>query len=297
MLFTFYCMIEAGVIVMNILFVIQRKLNQLSKAERKLAEWILQHSEEVIHMNVKSLSKVSDTSPATVMRLCYSLGLDGFTDLKLKLSANLPEIQENLYSDIIANESIESIKKKIKLKVIDAISNNEVMLSTETINEVINLIEKSIVIYTYGLGASGIVAEDFAQKFLRVGHQVISSQDIHLLITSMVTTKLPRFLFLISNSGEKKEVCRLARLAKKYNIPVVSMTSVKSSTLSSLSDIVIEIADSGEAILRSSATNSLLVQLYTIDVIFSTYTSKNYSKIIKQLSESKEATQIFENSE
>lgn len=281
---------------MNLLFTIQRQLDQLSKAEKKLAQWILEHSEEVIQMNVKTLSEASETSPATVTRLSYSLGLDGFTDLKLKLSANLPEIQADLYSDIVENESIENIKQKIKLKVTDVISKNADLLDVQAVEAVTHLIETYPFIYTYGLGASGIVADDFSQKFLRIGHQVSYSQDLHLLITSMVTNKEQSFLFLISNSGEKKDVCHLARLAKSYQIPVVSLTSRTESTLGVLSDIVLQTADSGEAPLRSSATNSLLVQLYTIDVLFSSYASKHYQKTMDRLEESKKATRLFEKS-
>ena len=278
----------------NILFTIQHQLEHLSKAEKKLAQWILEHSEEVIHMNVKSLSEVSETSPATVTRLCYSLGLEGFTDLKLKLSANLPEIEAGLYSDIIPNESIENIKQKIKLKVTDGIEKNAELLSIKAIEETVEWLREKSVIYTYGIGASGIVAEDFAQKFLRIGHNVIFSLDIHLLITSMVTNDRPSLLFLISNSGEKTEICELAALAKQYDIPVICMTSQAESTLAKLATVVLLTTDAGEAPLRSSATNSLLVQLYTVDVIFSSYASREYQRTIEQLEKTKKAIQLFE---
>ncbi|MDN6292753.1 MAG: MurR/RpiR family transcriptional regulator, partial [Tetragenococcus halophilus] len=98
---------------MNILFTMQHHLNKLSKAERKLAEWILEQPEKVIYMSAKALSQASNTSPATVVRLCYSLGLEGFTDLKLKLSANQTTIEEDLYTDIVPNEDIDTIKQKL----------------------------------------------------------------------------------------------------------------------------------------------------------------------------------------
>lgn len=279
---------------MNILFTIQHQLDKLSKTERKLAEWILNHSEEVIHMSAKTLSEAAQTSPATVVRLCYSLGLEGFTDLKLRLSANLPEIKAGLYSDIVPDENIESIKQKIKLKVTDAIEKNGEVLENNAIEQVLDLLEKTDIFYTYGIGASGTVADDFAQKFLRIGRKVIYSQDAHLLTTIIVTNDTPAFLFLISNSGEKKDVCKLAALAKHYQVPVVSMTSKGQSSLAKLSDIVLHIEDGGEAPLRSSATNSLLVQLYTVDVLFSAYASKHYEKTMFQLEKTKNAVQILE---
>jgi DNA-binding MurR/RpiR family transcriptional regulator len=279
---------------MNILFSIQNQLDELSKTEKKLAEWILAHSSEVIHMSAKALSAAAGASPSTVVRLCYSLGLEGFPDLKLKLSASLPQINQELYSDIAPDEDIETIKRKIKLRVVDGIEKNCELLEDQSIEDVLALLEGTDFIYTYGLGASGAVADDFCQKFLRIGRKAMFHQDAHLLATTMVTNETPSFLFLVSNSGEKKAVNSLAHVAKANGIAVVSMTSQKKSTLAKLSDIVVHIADGGEAPLRSSATNSLLVQLYTVDVLFSVYASKHYDKTIKQLEETKRAIDVLE---
>lgn len=279
---------------MNILFSIQNQLDELSKTEKKLAEWILAHASEVIHMSAKALSAAAGASPSTVVRLCYSLGLEGFPDLKLKLSASLPQINQELYSDIAPDEDIETIKRKIKLRVVDGIEKNCELLEDQSIEDVLALLEGTDFIYTYGIGASGVVADDFCQKFLRIGRKAMFHQDAHLLATTMVTNETPSFLFLVSNSGEKKAVNSLAQLAKTKGIAVVSMTSQKKSTLAKLSDIVVHIADGGEAPLRSSATNSLLVQLYTVDVLFSAYASKHYDKTIKQLEETKRAIDVLE---
>lgn len=281
---------------MNIFFTIQHKMKKLPKAEQKLAAWILDHSEEVIHMSAKALAEAVHTSPATVVRLCYSLGIEGFTDLKLRLSANLPEIKGDLYSDIAPDENVATIKRKLMLKVTDAIEKNAEILVDTAVAKTVDLIEASDIIFCFGIGASGIVADDFFQKFLRIGKQSIYNKDQHLLTTALLTNDVSAMLLLVSNSGEKREVLQLGLTAKDQKIPIVGMTSKAQSTLAGLSDIVIHTADGGEAPLRSSATNSLLVQLYTVDVIFSSYASRHYDKTIKQLEQTKlAAKRIGEN--
>ncbi|AYW47790.1 MurR/RpiR family transcriptional regulator [Tetragenococcus osmophilus] len=279
---------------MNILFTIQHQLDKLPKAEKKLARWILEQPQSVIHMSAKTLSEASNTSPATVVRLCYSLGLEGFTDLKLKLSASQPVIEGNLYTDIDPNESIQTMKQKLLLKMTDGLEKNCEKLEVEAIEKVVHLLESTDSIFTYGIGASGIVADDFAQKFLRIGKKVIYSKDYHLLTTAIVTNETPAWAFLISNSGEKQEVINLALLAKEQGTTVVCMISKAHSTLATIADVLLHTADGGEAPLRSSATNSLLVQLYTVDVLFSAYANKHYDKILGQLEQTKTTVQIIE---
>ncbi len=280
---------------MHILFIMKQKLSSLTKAERKLAEWILSHSAEVIHMSTQALSEASQTSPATVIRLCYSLGLSGFTDLKLKLSANLPAIKEDLYSDIVKEEPIDQIKKKIQLKITSAIEENVQILDNEVILRILDLLNKKKHAYAFGIGASGIVAEDFYQKMLRAGYNVTFDKDYHLLAAAIVASNEPAFVLLISNSGEKDEVIFLAKIAQTQNIPIVAMTHEKNSTLANYADILFLTADGGEAPLRSSATNSLLVQLFTIDVLFSAFASSHYEKTMANLSNTKKAVEKTRN--
>lgn len=279
---------------MNILFTIRHQLNKLSKAEKKLAEWILNDPERVIHMSAKALSQASQTSPATVIRLCYSLGLEGFTDLKLQLSADQSAIKEQLYTDIVPGEGVTTIKRKLMLKVTDAIEKNCEKLTDEAIRQAVSAIETSDFLFTYGVGASGIVADDFSQKFLRIGKKIISSRDYHLMTTAVVTNEEQAATFLVSNSGEKEEVVRLAQLAKENGMTVIVLTSKANSSLAQKADILIHTTDGGEALLRSSATHSLLVQLYTVDVLFCAYATRHYEKTLLQLEKTKSTVREIE---
>ncbi|WEG73519.1 MurR/RpiR family transcriptional regulator [Vagococcus intermedius] len=273
----------------NILFTIQEKMETFSKSEKKLASWILANSSEVIHMTTKSLSEATNVSPATIVRFCYSLNLNGFTDLKLNISTHLPQIKEDLYSDIIKNENISQIKKKLNFKVGHAFDETIDKLNDDMIEEAIAALEAVDMVYTYGIGASGLVAEDIYQKLTRIGKNVFFTKDDHLLATALVSNPTKSLLFAISNSGQKKEVIALAKIAKEQNIPVIILTNAEQSPLALLADILLLTASSGEAPLRSSATSSLLVQLFTIDILYSAYASRHYETVMARLNQSKNA--------
>lgn len=272
----------------NILFIIQERLGSLSNAEKKLAEWILANSAEVIHMNVTTLSKKAKSSPATVVRLCYSLGLEGFTDLKLQLSTNLPQIAEELHTDIVKDEEISQIKKKLHFKVSNSFTETMSKLDDTMVERTMAMMDQAQVIYTYGIGASGLVAEDIFQKLTRIGKNVFFSKDYHLMATSLVTNPSKGVLFAISNSGEKSEVVHLSNIAKERGIDLVVMTNSANSSLGKIADVILETASGGEAVLRSSASSSMLVQLFTVDILFTAYASRHYDSTIERLSQSKE---------
>lgn len=77
-------------------------------------------------------------------------------------------------------------------------------------------------------------------------------------------------LLAISNSGETVEVCALAKMARDMGIPVISMVGRNKSTLSSYSDVVLDVSVWREADpLNLAPTSSTTVALALGDAIAS----------------------------
>ena len=92
-------------------------------------------------------------------------------------------------------------------------------------------------------------------------------------------------LLAISNSGETVEVCALARMARGMGIPVISMVGRTKSTLSSHSDVVLNVGVWREADpLNLAPTSSTTVALALGDAIASAlmaareFTSEDFAK-------------------
>lgn len=47
---------------------------------RSIAEHILKHPQDVVHKPITELAEVTNSSEATIFRLCKHLGLQGFQD-------------------------------------------------------------------------------------------------------------------------------------------------------------------------------------------------------------------------
>ena len=57
--------------------------------EKDVAEYILSHLDQISELSAGELAKASYTSKATVVRLSQKLGLNGFQDLKITLTAEI----------------------------------------------------------------------------------------------------------------------------------------------------------------------------------------------------------------
>ncbi|MDH6364373.1 DNA-binding MurR/RpiR family transcriptional regulator [Enterococcus sp. PF1-24] len=274
---------------------IRSVIDILPTSERKIGLTILDDPSAVISMTAAELSKVAGTSPATVIRFCKKIDIPSFTQLKIKLSAEIETPIQEGYSDITENESIPDLKSKLLANAYQSMQETVALLNDQRIEQVVDLLIAAPIIYVYGVGASYLVAENIAQKWNRGGKTVICIRDPHILITIIISAPKDAVFFGISNSGETKEVLRLVDIAKKYQLHTIGLSQFGSNSLATKVDLPIQTVRSNEAIVRSAATTSLHDQFIVIDILFYAYASRNFNKMIDRIQKSKEEVHRFDN--
>lgn len=264
-------------------------LTDLTQSEQKIARIVLDSPETVIEMTANDLAKASQTSPASVIRFCKSIGIPSFTELKLKLSAEIDSPSYTSYSDISPGEPIKAIKNKLLGNAYQSMKETVNLIEERVINDINTQIRQAPILYVYGVGASYLVAENIAQKWNRIGKTTVCLADSHLLLVILTTAPKGAVFIGISNSGETKEVIHLMEIAKDVGMTTISMTQFGSNSLSHMSDVSMQTVRSKEAELRSAATSSLLAQFMAIDVLFYAYITENYDENISRIRHSRQA--------
>lgn len=260
---------------------------------KKVAEYILANAKEVMHMTIHELATKADASSAAVVRFCGSLGIDGFPALKIRLSAEAENTPHVGYFDVESNESVHSIIDKMLSNTILTFQNTASQLDAQSIEQAVNLLQQAEVIYVYGIGASFIIAEDAAQKWLRLGKNVYAISDRHLLAADHGYEIRKCCLLGISYSGETREVIQLLKRAKEQGIKTISLTRPGNNKLSQLADVSLFTSRAPEAQLRSAATSSRFAQLFVLDIVFSAYASAQHDFTVEQLAKTRKMIEIL----
>ncbi|CAM3195031.1 MurR/RpiR family transcriptional regulator [Lactiplantibacillus plajomi] len=278
----------------SVLLTIRNKLALFSHAEQKVGRYILAHTHSVIQMSTAELATAAGVSTATVARFGKALIPDGgYPALKLRLSAERT-VDQSLYDEINPHDTLEAVKSKLALRVTHTIEETNARLDAAALTKASHLIASRANVYVYGLGASNVVAADFEQKFVRVGKAVVRSLDTHLLAVGLVTQAADAVLVLISNSGEKAASLQLAKLARSLKIPVIVLTRKATSSLGELADVVLLNDDSEEnQTARTTATTSLMAQLFVSDLLYYTFVTTDYDHHIEQLVATRDAIQHY----
>ena len=117
----------------------------------------------------------------------------------------------------------------------------------------------------YGVGNSGIVAQDAQHKFFRFGMSTVAYVDTHtqLMAASVLTEQ--DVLVAISNTGSSIELLDAASIAKENGAAVIALTR-NDSPLAQMADCVLSIATQENAELYTPMVSRLL-QLAVIDIL------------------------------
>ncbi len=278
----------------NILLTIQNVAPQLSKKERLIADYILQHEKNLISMSVHEAADTIHVSVATIIRFCRSIGLNGYPDLKLALSAQTQSDEHSLYEEIAPNDSLQSLQEKLTSRFTSTLALTNEIVSEAHINDAAHLLEEAKQIVVFGLGASHIAAEDFFQKYSRIGKNVITLSDLHVLTSVLSADSIGKVLVLISNSGEKKEVIQLQTLANELSIKTIVITENSQSFIAINATVLLQYNTlEVKSPIRSAATASLIAQLYIVDLLYYYVLVQNYDVLSKSIIKTHEMTKKF----
>lgn len=275
------------------LAMIRQMMDRLSPSEKRIAEYILRHPSESVNLTTHELGERSGTSGATVIRLCKSLNLNGFQDLKLRIVGDLQQSDRSEVRDIEPGETVSTIIEKVTSHSLQTIQETVNMINHVTLTEAVTALSEAPHLHFFGVGGSSIPAIDAQQKFLRINKPTNAFTDIHMAATGVANASQKDVVFVISFSGETEEVVRLLRVAKSRGAKTISLTSYGQSTVSEMADISLFTSSTKEAAFRSAATSSRLAQLHMIDILFMYVASQDYEQSVKFLDETREAIHML----
>jgi DNA-binding MurR/RpiR family transcriptional regulator len=272
---------------------IKNVIPSLPESERKIADYILEHSKEVVNCTAGELGTLSGSSSAAVIRLCKSLGVKGFQELKVRIAGDLMKPVEQGYRDIEPDETIQSIVQKTTSNSIQSLSDTSELINNHELEQAVHVLLKAKNVHFFGIGASHIIAMDAQQKFLRINKGSTAFTDAHLVATLIANADEDDVVFGISFSGETREVINVLSLAKENGVKTISLTKYGQSVVSSLADINLFTSYSNEAPFRSAATSSRLAQLYVIDLLFLCMAAKQYEDTVQYIDKTRGAIKFL----
>ncbi|ACA30826.1 MurR/RpiR family transcriptional regulator [Histophilus somni] len=255
----------------NILDTIGALYDSLTKTEKRIATTVLSSPELLGQNSLAEIAQQFDVGEATFIRFCRTLGFKGFTDFKLQLSIELAtkDRQSNslLETDISKFDGTSQIAEKLQNVIHNVISETVNLLDFAQLEKVVELMRVSKRIFLFGVGSSGLTAEEAKNKLMRIGLHVDATSNNHFMYMQAALMNSSDIVIGISHSGYSKETVQALNIAKKNGAVTVALTHNLRSPITMVSDYVL-INGNRQGQLQGDSIGTKIAQLFVLDLIY-----------------------------
>ncbi|MTK04489.1 MurR/RpiR family transcriptional regulator [Micromonospora sp. CP22] len=247
-------------------------LPALSPAEQRVARLVVANPADAARRTITDLAAAAETSEATVIRFCRSVGVGGYPQLRIRLAAEAarrvePPDARVAGGDIPPGANLAQIIATVAFNDARAVEETAEQLDPAVCEQVVDAIAGAGRVDIYGAGASGFVAADFQQKLHRIGRTAFYFPDVHTALTSAALLGRGDVAIGLSHSGTTSDVVEVLEQARSQRATTVVLTNFPRSPVTEVADHVLTTA-ARETTYRSGATASRLAQLTVVDCLF-----------------------------
>jgi len=251
---------------------IKASLPSLAPAEQRVGKLVLADPRAFANLPVTELADRAHVSKPTVVRFCRSMGYDGLSDFKLKLAGSVSEGVPFIHRSVDVDDKTSDVAVKVIDNTVAAFlkyRNDASSFALEHAAQALADTHKSgRRIEFYGVGNSGIVAQDAQHKFFRLGLNTIAYSEGHMQVMSASMLQPGDCAVIISNSGRTRDLMHACDIAKKRGATTIVITA-SGSPLASSGHIHLT-ADHPEGYDKYSPMVSRLLHLLIIDILATT---------------------------
>ncbi|MBU6258974.1 MAG: MurR/RpiR family transcriptional regulator [Burkholderiales bacterium] len=254
---------------------IRASIPALPPAEQRVAKLLLSDPRSFATLPVVELAERSHVSKPTVVRFCRSVGYDGLADFKLKLAGSVNEGVPFVHRAVDDDDKAGDIVVKVIDNAVAALLRYRNAAAAPAVERAIAALADACRgghrIEFYGVGNSGIVAQDAQHKFFRLGVSATAVSDGHIQVMSATMLGAGDCAVVISNSGRSRDLLDVAEIARRKGAMVIVITASGSPLAQEVQrgggNQILLAADHPEDADRYSPMVSRLLHLLIIDIL------------------------------
>ena len=266
----------------NILKIIQENYDRLGPRQRKLADYILSHSDEAAFMTAGAMGEAAGVSEATVLRFAGVLGMEGFGKFQEQLKeeilsrVSVTRRMEQTYADVDRSRLLDEVLETDML----LFSRTRQMISEKAFNLSLDLLESARDIYIIGLRGSAPLAQYlYFQLRLIFNHVIlVSSSSEHELLEQLIHVDEQDTVVGISFPRYSFRTLRMLEFANARRAGIITLTDSMRAPVNLYSTCTLTAAAD-----ISSVAGSLTAAMGVVDAIITALSVRNSAAIEKNM--------------
>lgn len=280
----------------NILDEIRVRLPDMSKGQRRISDYILEHYDKAAYMTASRLGERAGASESTVVRYACELGFDGYPEMQRALreyaDAALTSVQRIEVTDERIGKS--DVLSKTLISDIARIKSTLEVNDEDNFNSFIDSIIEAGRVYVAGARATSLLSDVLAYNLGLVFENVthIDTTSESKIFEQMLKIGKGDVFIAMTFPRYSTRIIKAVQFAKDCGAKIICITDGENSSIAPYSDVML-FAKSDMA----SYMDSLVAPLSLIDAIIIAISRKKkneVSKIFERLEEVWDKYEIYE---
>ena len=260
---------------------VQAIYDDLKRAERKAADFVLKSPEEIPGLNIVDYADRAGCSEATIVRLSKRLGYEGYPQLKAAFEEN-QESTGTGYQEIDPEDPPLTVMKKVFDSGITALEDTLHLLDPEQYQATLEAILASRKLLVCGLGDAGVVATETSYRFNRIGKHCHAPTDPDMQLIHASNLQPGDVFIGISHSGKSTTIIDVAEVAAGAGATIIAITNFPTSPLAKIATHVLQ-----TAVFTKDWTGEImakrLAQLCIIESLHANYLLRDTDNSVQEL--------------
>ncbi|WCK52353.1 MurR/RpiR family transcriptional regulator [Aneurinibacillus sp. Ricciae_BoGa-3] len=222
---------------------IQKHYDSLTEGQKRVAEFLLRHAHESAVSSAAEIGKKAGISETTVIRFCYALGYEGFTEIQKELQRHLLISKSSLETFVESKRKFangQHFYAEVMGKDCENITTLMEKLDEQQLDEVIHCLNEASNVLVAGLQTSYPAALwfGFALNLLRGKTRIYrpDTDNVFLLSTELDPSWA---VLVLSFHRYAKNSLEIAKLAKQNGSKVIAITDSLVAPVAKYADIVV----------------------------------------------------------
>ncbi|MFC4175685.1 MurR/RpiR family transcriptional regulator [Microvirga sp. GCM10011540] len=252
----------------NLIESIEQIVPNLRKAERRVADLVLQDIEATTRISIKAFAAQAQVSEPTVMRFARRVGCGGFSDFKLRLAQDFAVGRMYIEAERKAQSGdVETTAQRVYQSGVDALATAFAGLDDEALAVAASAIARAGKVVCLGVGgSSALMAQEMENRLFRFGLSVTASADAYKqTMLAAIADKGDVFL-LFSVTGKPHSLVDAAEIASGRGAVVIAVT-VPHSPLAIRAGILLPLEIPGDEVHFNFPNRTRYGQLLIIDCL------------------------------
>jgi DNA-binding MurR/RpiR family transcriptional regulator len=261
----------------------------LRPSERKVAEFFLDHKDDVGAMNIREVAQSVGVSEPTVLRCVKGLGYKGYKAFKRAVQAGVPDRDSSF--ELMGGVTIrpwDSIRD-LPLRAIGthraSLDNLLKSLGTDRLEEAARIMSESRIIDIYCVENSATAATDLQVKLTYLGLCCRFCMDPYLQQISAVHLGRSDTAIAFTRSGSSIDTLRAMKLAHKSGARTIAVTASENAPVNRYSDITL-LTGTDEQKVYGNAIFSRVNDVAVVDMIYMAVILSDYDRFSANLDRS-----------